>query len=444
MNIHLDALRAIQNIQRGVPPRPVGPRFPIPPSVPDALLTWFLEDLDPRLLHDLAKETVVRFKIHGYRPDSVPRAEAVKILKKRLQRELPFQSHLVLKWLEGHRKETDSLKMLNVGDVQKNPWRFVERMGFPLTFWLFLLSTNEPLRRLAFQILKTVSEKDGKLDEIVRAAGENRLTPEGEDSFWKLPPLEEGDDLKRLKNEVDELVIEKEAVSARWREENNRRLELEERILRLTEEQKKLQQAGSAGEKARVQLESKIASLEKRLADLQEAEGRIKKNQKRMAELEHELLRLRRVFEEKSEEAVKLQGDLPVLQRTQSEQRTTIAVLKKVMESSSGSVPTVYRGETLVLIGGDESEGSGYFETAKSAGLTLLYHAGRTRDPKLDGFLPRAWRVVVLQDDDHRVDEKTMAAVLESGHPYLIYPFVRAEMFARLLSSGRSVLERLR
>jgi hypothetical protein len=443
---HLEALRRLQNAGSPIVPptidasglriryqttggAPSVPAAPPLPPVPDPLADWLLADLPPRAFHDLVTETVSREKPKGYRPGHVPRAEGLKLLKRRYDKDGFFRNLVGGRWLLAHKKAEDALRLLKPEDVRRDPWPAVERFGFPTAVWLLLLGLGGVHRAAGVRILKEVSAKEGRLDEILAEASARAPDPE---KMWGLPEVSHDEEIARVQAEVEQILAERDRWKSEAESEKARREEAEDGLRLAREEVRRVAQAGSAGGQALKALEGEAAELRARLESLRDAESALKRMEKQIRELEHDRAKLLAGNEAWEAEKKGFAAEREALLAAADEAATAARLLGGVTAppphgAAAGKTP--YRGEVLLLV--TPATAAPYFEAAKRLGLTLLVHDGRSRTPPLDHFLRQAWRVLVLGD----AGDAASRAVRDAGRPWARLPLVPAEAFERLLSS---------
>jgi hypothetical protein len=444
MNDPLDPLKRIQQHLEAIRRMQAPPHFNVPPprvdasgltfrpgpgpaSPPEPLVDWLLEDLPPREFHDLVAETVTAQKLKGYRPGHVPRAEGLKLLKKRHDKDPAFRVRLAAAWLKGRPKEQDAFRLLKPDDLRKDPWPAVERFGFPMAFWLMTLSAGGAFRAVGAQVLKDVAAKGGKLEEVLAEA--RRKAPARED-IWALPSVGHDEELARIQSEVEGILAERDRWRAEAAEEKKRREALEAEAKSLRGEAQKAGQARSAAGQERAALEDKLHGLEERLGSLRGAESAIKRLEKRVKELEHEDQKRLSALDADREAARLLRAERDALKKTLAERERTLAALKKISALPDAPVSApFFKGEVVLLVTAQDP--APFFESAKRAGLTLLVHDGRARNAQFDKFVDRAWRVV-LWGEEPSFHEGVLGALEPPVKPVLRLPDLPASAADRV------------
>jgi hypothetical protein len=447
---HLEALR---RARQGQPPNvnlsnpninpanvqfraPGGPLFGSP-SLPDPLIEWMLQDLPPRTFHDVLNETVSRLKIKGYRPGHVPREEGLKILKKRYEKELPFRMRMNQMWLQSRKKEESAFRLIGPDVIRREPWPVVERFGFPLTIWLMSVSSGGIFRPAAMNILKEVSAKQGRLEEILANAA--KAPSAAQDKLWSLPKVSHDDEVSRIQNEVEQILTERDQWQAQAQEEKTKREKLEAELKAARDEQQKSAQARSAAEHARQSAEARLREVEGHLEELKGAETSLRRMEKQLKELEYEKTRLARGAAEWEQSRAALSQEMESLRQALSAREKSLKFLKAFFVSEPGYLSETFQGQALLLILADDP--AEYFVTAKEIGLTLLVHDGRSVDAQLEKFLGRAWRVAVL-GEEAALSESVWKALRGAGKPVVSLPLMPAPAFGRLLMAAAPLLKK--
>ncbi len=439
---HLDALRRVQNIPNVniTTPHadvsnlqiqfkmPGGRVFSPVPVVPDPLVEWMLEDLAAQPFHDLVTETVNMQKTKGYRPGHVPRAEGLKVLKKRYDKDAFFRARVGGLWLQSRKKEEDALKLLKAETVRANPWPVVERFGFPLAVWLFFLTGSGTFRGVAAQVLKESAAKGGNLEELVASAAQR--APEAE-NLWGLPPLTHDAESARLKEEMSGLLAERDRLKQEAEEGKKRRESLEEELRKAREENQKVAHARNAAENARAAAAVRTHELETHLESLRGAESGLKKLEKQVKELEHEKARFMKEKEEWEKNGRAVREDRDRLKAELKEKQKSFQVLSKLLAGKELPIKALYQGQILFLV--TRADPAPFFDVAKRAGLTLLVHDGQARNAQFENFLEQAWRVFVLGAEGD-FQEGALRAVRESAAPAAFLPSLDERQFAALLA----------
>lgn len=450
---HLEALRRARGLPPGGPvsgagvdPSQVrfqwkGPFAPAPAAVsaPDPLVEWLLEDLPPRAFHDLVSETASRLKLKGYRAGHLPRPEGLRLLKKRYDKEPAFRPRCHALWLQGRKKEADAFKLLPAAEVRKDPWPVVERFGFPLALWMFLLSAGGLFRSLALQVLKEVTAKAGRLEELLAQAAQKKDL--AADKLWSLPPVSHDEDLSRLQAEVEQILAERDRWQAEARTEKERGDRAQAGVQRLEEEVQKLSRAKSAAEQGRQEWEARARALESHLEKLKDAESALKRLEKQVKEMEHEKSQWPAEKDRLAGAAAEAARERDGLKRRLAERERTLAFLR-VLAAPGDPPPSgpVYQGEVLLLI--TAAAPAPFFEAAKRTGLTLLVHDGRSHNAQLDKFLEQAWRVLALGEAD-TFHEGVWGALRASGKPLVALPPLDAAAFERLIRTAAPLFQKL-
>jgi hypothetical protein len=412
----------------GFPPRPM----PLPPPVPGPLVQWLLEDLPPRVFHDLVLKIAARKKLKGYRPEHIPQAEGIKILQNQYEKEPPLRAHVLSVWGGSRQKEREALKLFNLADIQRDSWPVAERFGFPLAVWLLLTSPDGLLRARAGDMIKEAASKPGKMDELLAKAKEK--TP-GSQNIWGLPEFSHGDDVARMRNELDMVLSERDQWKQLAEEERKKRDRNEADRQSDREEIGKLTKARAAAENDRKSLESRVRELESHLESLPKADSTLHHLQKQVRELERESGLLTEKKDVLEKELASTREKESFLERKNAEQNNALALLKAALQNKGAVEPAVFQGEALLLITPEDP--SPYFESAKKLGLTLLVHDGQAKNPAFDRALGRSWRAI-LWGEETEFNEGVLNTLRSSGKPYLLLPSIGPDNFEKLLTAGSS------
>ncbi len=438
---HLEALRRARqgpNINLSNPNiNPAQVKFRAPggpffggPNLPDPLVEWLLGDLPPRMFHDAVNETASHLKIKGYRPGHMPREEGLKILKKRYDKDPMFRIRAGQIWLQGRKKEDDAFRLLGADSARRDPWAVVQRFGFPLAVWLFYFSNGGIFRATALGLLKEVTAKDGRLEEILSEAAKKQP---GSEKIWSLPKLSQDDEISRIQNEVEQILAERDRWQAEAQAEKSKREKSETELKVLREEQQKAGHARSAAEQIRKSLEARNQELESRLEELRGAEASLRRLEKQIKELEHDKSRLTRFKEEAEPIRQALTEENEILRRALAERNQTVELMKIFFAADPGYLHPVYQGQVLLLVLAEDP--AEYFLTAKEIGLTLLVHNGSSVDGQLEKFLGQAWQVAVLGGESD-FPETVKNALRHGPRPPIFLPHLPAPAFGRLLMAA--------
>ena len=415
------------------PPRPIPP----PPPVPAPLVQWLLEDLPPRAFHDLVHQIAARNKLKGYRPEHIPRADGIKILQNQCDKEPPLRTHIISVWNGSRRKEREALKLFNVADVQKDPWPVAERFGFPLAVWLLLTTPNNLLQARAVDMIKEAASKPGKLEELLAKAKEKIA---GSQNIWGLTEFSHGDDVARMRNELDMVLSERDQWKQLAEEEKRKRDRNEAERQSDRDEIRQLTKARAAADNERKTLESRVRELESRLENLPRTETTLHHLQKQARELERSMGILAEEKKLLEEDLASARENASALEQKLIEQTATLAFMKTALQNKGAAEDAVFQGEALLLISPEDP--SPYFESAKKLGLTLLVHDGQAKTPALERSLARSWRAI-LWGEETDFHEGVLKTLRTSGKPYLILPSLGAAGFETLLTAGCSQLKAL-
>lgn len=438
---HLEALRRARqgpNINLSNPNiKPSQVQFRAPgnpffggPNLPDPLVEWLLGDLPPRVFHDAVNETASHLKIKGYRPGHMPREEGLKILKKRYDKDPMFRLRAGQIWLQGRKKEDDAFRLLGADLARRDPWAVVQRFGFPLAVWLFYFSNGGIFRSAALALLKEVTAKDGRLEEILAEAAKKQP---GSEKIWSLPKLSQDDEISRIQNEVEQILAERDRWHAEFQTEKSKREKVEAELKLLREEQQKSGHARSTAEQTRKALEARNHELESRLEELRGAEASLRRLEKQIKELEHDKAKLARYKDEVEPLRQALSEEKEILRRSLAERDRTIGLMKVFFAAEPAYLSSVYQGQVLLLILADDP--AEYFLTAKEIGLTLLVHDGASVDGQLEKFLGQAWQVMVLGDEAD-FSEAVRKALRGGPRTPVFLPKLPAPAFGRLLMAS--------
>jgi hypothetical protein len=329
------------------------------------------------------------------------------------------------------------LKLFNPADVQKDPWPVAERFGFPLAVWLLLTTPNNNIQARAVDMIKEAASKPGKMEELLAKAKEK--SPESQ-NIWGLPEFSHGDDVARMRNELDMVLSERDQWKQLAEEEKRKRDRDEADRQGDREEIRKLTKARAAAESERKSLESRVQELESRLENLPKTETNLHHLQKQVRELERDMGILAEKKDSLEESLASARERESALERKHAEQTGTLAFLKTALRNKGAAEPPAYQGEALLLITPEDP--SPYFESAKKLGLTLLVHDGQAKAPALERSLARSWRAI-LWGEETDFHEGVLKTLRTSGKPYLILPSLGAAGFETLLTAGCSQLKDL-
>ncbi|MBI4395801.1 MAG: hypothetical protein HY548_01815 [Elusimicrobia bacterium] len=439
---HLEALRRVQNFPVNISNPQIdasglriqfkGPGGPAPglPPVPDPLIDWLLEDLPPKTFHDLVIETVAALKIKGYRSEHVPRAEGVKLLKKRYDKEPPFRFRVTSLWMQSRQKEDGAFRLIKADALRRDPWPAIERFGFPVGIWLFVLSQNGAFRQVALNILKEVTSKEGKLSEILEAAARNRTAEQ--EKIWSLPSLTRNEEMARIQTEAEQAFTERDRWQRQAEEEKRKCGALETDLRQAREENQKLAHARAAADQTFKQLELRAKELETHLEKLRGAESALKQQEKHIKELEHDKAQFTKTLNEFEAARLSLARERDAFAQTNEERESALRLFAKALTSPVLEKPA-FQGQALLLI--TKAEAAPFFEAAKKAGLTLLVHDGKAHNTQLYRLLERTWRILIWGDFSS-FPEGVRNALRNSSKPLDFSPELGPAVFERLLAGA--------
>ncbi len=453
MKEHFEAVRQARKTGAPLPKPPAGmPPFPfknrpmIPaPSAPDPLLQWFLEDIPPREFHDLLTSTISHLKIKGYRPGHVPRSEGIKILKTRYLKEPAFRPKIITLWLKARQKERQALRILNPADIQKNPWQVVERFGFPLTIWLFLLSPHSVLRMKASEMIKEVAAKQGRMEELLARAKEQSASSE---NIWALPDVSHDDEVTRMQNEVEQILSERDHWQQEAASEKQKSEKQAAEIRQWQEEKQKSDKARTAAEQSLQAMEAKAHDLQSQLDNLRQAETSLNHMQKQIKEMERDKGLLSAEKDKWQNEAGSKEKELNGIEQKYQEQARTLFFLKLFLkdpalppEPEKAPSPVLpYQGQVIFLVTNEDP--SPYFEAGKKTGVTLLVYDGQSLNQQFEKFLDQAWRAVLWGEAD-LFHDGILKALRSASKPLIVLPSLGPEKFEQFLTAAAAEIEKL-